>query len=215
MRPDLWLLLALVCLPLIAAQTPPGYWPKTPRGLDVIFRDQQLIQPGQLVLPDDAIDPPVFGRQGLSVFQSYLAVMIDVEVNHEGTATPLVHWLQPDLKVRDPFTGRLARLSDEDVPYVGPRPVPGPRHTYVLLLFEQPTTYRFPECFSSTRPISVDTRSGFNLAQFMHVAGLQEPIAASYFTARNEETPSAPPPRVTTTSLSTAPCATPTRFVWC
>jgi phosphatidylethanolamine-binding protein len=148
------------------------------------------------------------------VFRSYVAVMMDVEVNHAGTATPLLHWLQSDLRVHDPITGRLRNSSDDGAPYVGPQPVPGPRHTYVLLLFEQPGQYTFPECFSRMLLISAETRAGFNLDLFIKVVGLPEPIAASYFTAQNEEKPSAPPSKVTTTSLSTAPCRTPTSFAY-
>ena len=130
--------------------------------------------------------------------------MIDTEVNHAGVATVMLHWYQPSLYVSD-MGGALSNRTDDGAHYVGPQPPPGSSHIYVILLFKQPVDYVFPQCFSGIFPISVPTRAGFDIMQFMRVAGLDNPIAANYFLASNPE-------RVTTTQgvtstfVSTALC---------
>ena len=138
--------------------------------------------------------------------------MMDVEVVHSKTAYPLLHWYQPDLRV-DTKTGEfvLHNSTDGGAHYVGPQPIPGPDHTYVVLLFRQPSDYQFPDCFDSIFPISVETRKGFDLHRFITVTGLGEPIAANYFTSRNSGQVTESPAHPTTTFLSHGPCATETR----
>jgi phosphatidylethanolamine-binding protein len=131
--------------------------------------------------------------------------MMDVEIIRSGVAYPLLHWYQPDLWV-DTQTSEfvLRNFTDTGAPYVGPQPNPGPSHSYVVLLFRQPPDYRFPQCFNSIFPISIETRGGFDLHLFIKMAGLEEPFAANYFTSQD------PDSRVTSTWLSQAPCATKT-----
>ena len=149
---------------------------------------------------------PAVACEGIDVDKAYICVMLDTEVNHNGIATPVLHWLQSDLHVDDPVNGVLGNHSLETVPYVGPQPIPGPPHIYVLLLFAEPPNYKFPECFEYVKPITVEARAGFNLTQFVEVTGLQKPVAANYFSAQNDMKPPEPLPSVTTTSLNSAPC---------
>ena len=148
---------------------------------------------------------PTLSSAHLNVFESYIAFMMDIEVIHFGVAYPLLHWYQPELWV-DTRTSEfvLRNFTNTGAPYVGPQPNPGPSHSYVILLFRQPPDYKFPNCFDSIFPISVETRGGFDLRLFIKMAGLGEPLAANYFMSQTPES------RVTSTSLSKPPCAAPT-----
>ena len=131
--------------------------------------------------------------------------MIDVEIVRSGVAYPLLHWYQPDLLVDTRTSGFLLRnFTDAGAPYVGPQPNAGPSHSYVVLLFRQPPDYKFPECFNSIFPLSIEARRGFDINLFIKISGLEEPFAANYFTSQH------PDSRVTSTWLSHAPCATQT-----
>lgn len=130
--------------------------------------------------------------------------MIDLDVIEDRKATTILHWYQADL-LKNPESGELFNLSDNGAVYVGPTPPPGPSHRYMLLLFVQPFGYRMPECFSGMLPLTLPARQGFNIEQFMQVAGLGNPVAANYFSAVNPDP--ARSTRVTTaTSLSSADC---------
>lgn len=130
--------------------------------------------------------------------------MMDVEIIHSGVAYPLLHWYQPDMLADytngDEFV--LNNFTNSGAPYVGPQPNPGPSHSYVILLFRQPPIYKFPQCFDTIFPISVETRGGFDLPAFIKIAGLGELLGANWFTSQTPES------RVTSTSLSKASCAT-------
>ena len=134
----------------------------------------------------------------------YLVFMIDPDVIDDGKATTVLHWYQADL-CKAPHSGELFNHSDNGASYVGPSPPPGPSHRYTLLLFVQPSGYVFPECFSYMLPLTVAARSGFNLHQFMQVAGLGEPIAANYFYVVNSD-PVSSTRVATATSLTSAEC---------
>ena len=130
--------------------------------------------------------------------------MIDPDVVADGKATTFLHWYQADL-LKDPYSGQLFNHSDNGAPYVGPSPPPGPGQRYILLLFVQPSGYVFPECFSDILPLTIDARQGFNIEQFMQVAGLEGPIAANYFKVVNSG-PVTSTRMATATSLSSAEC---------
>jgi hypothetical protein len=79
----------------------------------------------------------------------------------------------------------------------------------VYLLFAQEPGYKFPECFAHVVPETVDARAGFDVTQFMSVAGLSPPVAMNYFVGRHEpgegETGTVPV-RATTTSFRSVDC---------
>ena len=130
--------------------------------------------------------------------------MIDLDVIKDGKATTILHWYQADL-LKSPGSGELFNLSDNGAVYVGPTPPSGPSHRYMLLLFVQPSGYVMPGCFSDILPLTLPARQGFNIEQFMQVAGFDEPIAANYFNAVNSD-PATSTRVVTATSLSSADC---------
>ena len=130
--------------------------------------------------------------------------MIDPDVIDNGKATTFLHWYQADL-LKSPYSNELFNHSINGASYVGPGPPPGPSHRYTLLLFVQPPGYIFPECFSAMLPLTLSARHGFNIEQFMQVAGLEGPIAANYFKVVNSD-PVTSTRVATATSLSSASC---------
>jgi hypothetical protein len=145
---------------------------------------------------------PTLSAAHLVIFEPYIAIMIDMEIIDAGRAYPLLHWYQPDLWVDTQSTEFvLHNFTNTGAAYVGPQPNPGAAHTYVTLLFRQPLNYKFPECFSSIFPLSIEARAGFDLHLFMKMAGLKDILAANYFTSQD------PNSRPTSTSLSKPPCA--------
>ncbi|OKL57043.1 hypothetical protein UA08_07378 [Talaromyces atroroseus] len=187
-------------------QTPPGYQPSSWQHLNVQFGHNEKIETGTVLTPSQAYyKPHIHAPDVLPIYPLYISFMIDVEVNHNGISTSMLHWYQPDLRISD-SDGLLLNLTNNGADYVGPQPPPGPRHVYVLLLFVQPSDFLFPECYSRVFPISIPTRVGFDIGQFMRIAGLDEPVAANYFVAGNPTPASTPIPRIWTTSMSSARC---------
>lgn len=129
--------------------------------------------------------------------------MIDTEIINGGVAYSMLHWYQADLWVNTQTTeSMLQNFTNTGADYVGPQPNPGPSHTYVLLLFRQPLNFKFPPCYESILPLSVEARRGFDIHDFLGVAGLKELVAANYFMCQD------PKSRPTSTFLNRPPCAT-------
>ena len=116
--------------------------------------------------------------------------MIDLDVVHNGTAGPVLHWYQPNLHTIDLYTRELVapdtplttNSTANGIPYATPVPPPGETHRYVQLLFSQCPQFMLPRCYDSIYPPTVAARSGFDLKRFMELTGLGEPVAANYFT---------------------------------
>ena len=117
-----------------------------------------------------------------------MVFMIDVDVVAYGTPTTLLHWYQSDFKI-DPDTQSLTIKCDAkfNAPYGGPTPPAGSTHRYVELLFRQQKGYTFPKCFAGYLEPTIPARLSFNMTEFMDVAGLQDPVAAKYFTVTNTD----------------------------
>lgn len=143
--------------------------------------------------------------------------MLDLDGMLPGTAiqTVVLHWYQPDLIfncAKHNHTPFLVpdndTISDNVAPYIAPQPPPCSHHRYVYFLFEQPSSYRSPQCFSHIPPKTVDARAGFDMREFMHAAGLGTPVAVNYFFARSNASDCAPIPSATTTSFRSVACDT-------
>lgn len=202
------LTVALTTFCLVSCQTPPGYEPSSWQYLEVTFDNNLAIHQGTILTPLQAVSQPqIHLPDVLNAFSDYIAFMIDLSVNHDGKLTTLLHWYQPGLRISN-SDGLLLNLTDAGAAadYVGPQPPPGPDHIYMFLLFTQPWDYVFPDCFERIFPISVPTRVGFDIGQFMEVAGLDAPVAANYFVAGSGPATGTPPPRIWTTSVSSARC---------
>lgn len=161
-----------------------------------------------MTLADGTVDAQSAPRLSLpyaSLFDRYAAVMIDMAVNHGGTLTTMLHWIQPGLHLHS-AEGSLLNISDSGAPYVGPQPNPGPKHSYVFLLFEQPAPFEFPACFAEVRPPTVPARGGFDIDRFSRVADLGKLVAANWFRAGSHQREGHVPPPITSVSLHVPSC---------
>jgi phosphatidylethanolamine-binding protein len=121
----------------------------------------------------------------------------------------MLHWIQPGLHVHS-NRGALLNISESGViPYVGPQPNPGPKHSYVFLLYRQPDDFVFPDCFAGTFPPTPEARGGFDIDQFAREVGLGGLVAANWLRCGSSER-AGEPPLPTGTSLSVPPCGRPT-----
>ena len=133
--------------------------------------------------------------------------------------------LQPPPLPPPPHRGVLVNTTS-GAEYIAPQPPQDQNHhRYVYLLFRQPVAYTFPQCFAHIFPPTLQARVGFDVRQFVDVAGLDAPVAATYFfvernepvsgtatvtaTATGTRSPS-PLTSPTTTWLRPVPCETAT-----
>lgn len=130
--------------------------------------------------------PTLYLPPGLATEEKYVAVMLDYKVNIKGIRITILQWFQPGLTATSSASSdhhaltvdnALARLT---AAYIPPSPIPGPPHEYVTLLYRQPTHFSLPDCLRNSA-LSSDGRHGFNLGQFVEVAGLGNPVAANWF----------------------------------
>jgi phosphatidylethanolamine-binding protein len=113
--------------------------------------------------------------------------MIDLDVLFNGTSVTFLHWFQPDLTLVPSLvlTPGSSNMST-GAPYIGPAPPPGSPHRYTLLLFSQPAEFAVPDAFSDINPpTDLLARIGFNITEFITAAGLDAPLAGSYFRVVN------------------------------
>lgn len=128
----------------------------------------------------------------------------------------VLHWYRPDLLLNcSNSTSPAILYADEDAAseyiadYVAPQAPPCSHHRYAYLLFTQPESYKFPECFSHIPPKTLDGRAGFDVYEFISAAALDPPIAMNYFFGRNNASAGAEPiPSPTTTSFRSMTCKT-------
>ena len=112
----------------------------------------------------------------------YIAVAIDVDAPYVSAPflSPIVHWIQPGLRLED------NTLKADDaciVDWLAPVPPPfsGP-HRYVVILYEQPPDFDAKPWESKfTKPVGIPSRCRWNLDQFVEEAGLTSMWAANYF----------------------------------
>nr|ANF07283.1 phosphatidylethanolamine-binding protein-like protein [Paecilomyces fulvus] len=188
----------------VLAQTPPGYEPSSNHELYLEYPGEISVFPGISLELSDTKCIPTLSTLGLSRIQTYIVFLIDIDVILEPNATTILHWYQPDLKAQD-LGSHLVNTTNNGAAYLGPHPPAGNTHRYVFLLFQQPQGYTLPSCFSTIFPETVEARAGFNIDEFIEVAGLGDVVAANYVNVTNPATPSTTL-TATTTSLSTAPC---------
>ncbi|KAL4874007.1 phosphatidylethanolamine-binding protein [Aspergillus spectabilis] len=219
---------------LCAAQSNP-----LPPGLPILefeYPNTPWVSPGDVLRMSDTHPLPRISGAGLNSSASYLLVFVDLDVFYEGISTVILHWYQPDMVVRQRERAWLERgphrknghgpnkhasssRYTSGAEYMFPRPPPNTHHRYVYLVFEQEEEYEFPGCFGHIFPKTFDARAGFDLRQFVAIAGLGRPVAGNYFVGENDETTvtgtlttdtsitSRPGP--TTTWVRSAPCSQP------
>ena len=129
----------------------------------------------------------------------YTLIMVDDKINYQGLQTTPLQWLQSDL-IPDPTTGLLMVdpvSSAVTGKYIPPEPVVGKPHSFISILYRQPSGFSLPPCVSYVLGVSVKSRLGFNLLDFVRATGLGDPVADNWFQAQN------PTPATTTYAITT------------
>lgn len=201
---------------------PPGKWVAPGATIDI---EGRFSAEDSKTRTDKTIDTqvaPEISSMDLNCRTRYMLLMLDLDGMIPGTSTEIVvlHWYQPDLVFNctnhtpPPFLRPdNDTVSDNVAPYVAPQAPPCTHHRYVYFLFEQPSSYRFPDCFAHVPPKTLDARAGFDMREFMRAAGLDAPVAVNYFFGRHNSSDCAPIPSATSTSFRSVHCdAAPT--VW-
>ena len=113
----------------------------------------------------------------------YIAIAVDVDAPYVSVpfVSPLVHWIQPGLKVND--AGTLEHETSSVVDWLAPSPAPfSGGHRYLVVLYQQPTDFDISRWNATfVKPVSTWSRLRWDLDDFAKKAGLDVMIAASYF----------------------------------
>jgi hypothetical protein len=166
----------------------------------------------------DALPIPCISTLNLNAARTYLLLFVDIDVVLESCSTTVLHWYQPHMTASATShcngneDGWLVNRTSPGAEYIAPQSPPYTRHRYVYLLYEQDPDYVFPECFGHIFPPTREGRGGFDIKQFVEVAGLRAPVAGNFFYVDNDAattTTTASGGLVpTTTWFRSAPCRT-------
>lgn len=114
---------------------------------------------------------------------TYMVVALDIDAPFPSFTVlgPILHWIQPGLKV-----GSNSSLTSSEpfvANYIGPAPPPGSApHRYCFFLFEQPKDFDGSKhAPAGGKPLSNWYRMRYDLDVWQKTAKLGEPLAANYF----------------------------------
>ena len=110
--------------------------------------------------------------------------MLDLDTSlGNQTHIPFLHWMAQSLT--SGTNNLTAAPSSKSIvaTYIEPYPPPGTgKHTYVILLFNQPANFIFPKAYAYLDPpVNATLRINFQLDKFVEAAGLGQPVAATYW----------------------------------
>ncbi|KAJ7098163.1 phosphatidylethanolamine-binding protein [Mycena belliarum] len=148
--------------------------------LDIAFAASP-ISPGQPLAQADVGTKPAVTISALddkSLTGSFTIAMVDADVvGADESGGVNRHWLENGVTVAD---GALSNASATVITaYAGPGPASGSGpHRYVVLLYQQPTTFTAPADLSKL----VDGVQKFDLNAYVKNSGLGNLVAANYFT---------------------------------
>ncbi|GFF42292.1 quinidine resistance protein 1 [Aspergillus udagawae] len=140
----------------------------------------------------DALQIPCISTLNLNTARTYLLLFVDIDVVLESCSTTVLHWYQPHMTAsatshcNDNGNGWLVNRTSNGAEYIAPQSPPYTRHRYVYLLYEQDPDYVFPECFGHIFPKTREGRGGFDIKQFVEIAGLRAPVAGNFFYVDND-----------------------------
>lgn len=117
----------------------------------------------------------------------YIIMMVDPDAStpQNPSSRFIIHWLAPNM-MQGPENNGMRTLTSNTtakVPYAQPMPPPtSDPHRYIQYAFRQPSNFSIPTAFQR---FNENTRSMFNLTQFISSTGLGSPAAANYFFCSN------------------------------
>ncbi|GFF55561.1 conserved hypothetical protein [Aspergillus lentulus] len=168
--------------------------------------------------PTDALPIPCISTLNLNAARTYLLLFVDIDVVLESCSTTVLHWYQPHMTASATShcngngNGWLVNRTSPGAEYIAPQSPPYTRHRYVYLLYEQDPDYVFPECFGHIFPPTREGRGGFDIKQFVEIAGLRPPVAGNFFYVDNDAATTTTTVSgglvPTTTWFRSAPCRT-------
>ncbi|KAH1274069.1 hypothetical protein KXW98_005621 [Aspergillus fumigatus] len=186
--------------------------------LQMRYPSTPWISPGDTIKQPDALPIPCIRTLNLNAARTYLLLFVDIDVVLESCSTTVLHWYQPYMTASATShcdgneNGWLVNRTSTGAEYIAPQSPPYTRHRYVYLLYEQDPDYVFPDCFGHIFPPTREGRGGFDIKQFVEVAGLRPPVAGNFFYVDNDAattTTTASGGLVpTTTWFISAPCRT-------
>ncbi|KAH1792887.1 hypothetical protein KXV56_001783 [Aspergillus fumigatus] len=186
--------------------------------LQMRYPSTPWISPGDTIKQPDALPIPCIRTLNLNAARTYLLLFVDIDVVLESCSTTVLHWYQPYMTASATShcdgneNGWLVNRTSTGAEYIAPQSPPYTRHRYVYLLYEQDPDFVFPDCFGHIFPPTREGRGGFDIKQFVEVAGLRPPVAGNFFYVDNDAattTTTASGGLVpTTTWFISAPCRT-------
>ncbi|MCJ1228452.1 hypothetical protein MMC12_005113 [Toensbergia leucococca] len=182
-----------IFLSTVLSQTIPGFLPSSSETLTVTFANN--------------IEPELTASRKDSPQATYMVFMIDIDAVYDKAATTFLQWYQPDLSIDySSYEFTNSNETNNGAVYISPMPLPSSTHRYILVLFAEPPGYKLPSCYQAILSVSPLPRFGFDILEFIQVAGLGSPVATNYLKVSNSE-PATTTQVITTTSLSSASCA--------
>lgn len=132
----------------------------------------------------DAQSPPEVSFAGLDASKTYLLVSLDIDAPFPswGVLGPILHWIQPGVKVTEAST--LDTSAPFIANYIGPAPPPGSApHRYTFLLYEEPAGFDAQKhAPPGGKNLSNWNRMRYDLDAWAAEIGLGPLIAFNYFT---------------------------------
>ncbi|KAJ5743017.1 hypothetical protein N7533_010119 [Penicillium manginii] len=143
----------------------------------------QAIQPGQYLARSAAQSPPNLSFDGADPSKTYLVVSLDIDAPFPsfGALGPILHWIQPGVKVTD--SSSLDTRQPFVANYIGPAPPPGSSpHRYIFFLYEEPEGFDFKKhAPRNGKKLGNMSRMRYDLDSWAEQVGLGPVVAFNYF----------------------------------
>ncbi|OQE39791.1 hypothetical protein PENCOP_c006G04811 [Penicillium coprophilum] len=142
------------------------------------------VQPGTRISRNEAQELPKLSFAGASPTTTYLIVSLDIDAPFPAFAilSPILHWIQSDVKVTSDATLKLDQPFVADYLSPAPPPISAP-HRYLFFLYEQPEGFDFTAYApAGGNNVSILNRIRYDLDAWAEEIELGPPVAFNYFT---------------------------------
>lgn len=133
----------------------------------------------------DAQTPPELFFEGLDASKIYLIVGLDIDAPFPswGVLGPILHWIQPGVKVTESSTLDTSGPSISN--YIGPAPPPGSSpHRYIFFLYEEPAGFDAKKhAPADGKNLSTWSRVRYDFDSWAKEINLGPVLAFNYFTS--------------------------------
>lgn len=162
--------------------------------LDLTIGQHGTIAPGQEIPKSDAQTAPTLSLNSPTPAESYIIIALDIDAPFPsfGALGPILHWIQPGLKLEplsssDQKTTLKASATTPFIAnYIGPAPPPfSAAHRYIFLLYEQPAGFDGGKYApAGGAELGNWQRMRYDLTAFEKEANLGPVVAGNYFRSR-------------------------------